>query len=135
MDTCVTSESVRLPATPVAARWARQAIDVACQGLDADVLVLAKLLTTELVTNAVRHPVRDDPGRDVGILVCMIRTNLRLRIEVHDHDARSLPQARPPPELSEFGMGLYLVDQLASAWGADVFPTGDGKAVWFELQI
>jgi PAS domain S-box-containing protein len=53
-------------------------------------------------------------------------------VEVFDSDLR-LPRIRSAGETDEGGRGLYLVDQLATRWGAR--PTTDGKAVWFELPL
>ncbi|MWA06797.1 SpoIIE family protein phosphatase [Actinomadura sp. LD22] len=53
-------------------------------------------------------------------------------VEVFDSDMR-LPRIRSAGETDEGGRGLYLVDQLATRWGAR--PTNDGKAVWFELPL
>jgi hypothetical protein len=53
-------------------------------------------------------------------------------VEVFDSDMR-LPRIRSAGETDEGGRGLYLVDQLASRWGAR--PTAAGKAVWFELPL
>ncbi|MFB4312112.1 SpoIIE family protein phosphatase [Actinomadura sp. GTD37] len=53
-------------------------------------------------------------------------------VEVFDSDMR-LPRIRSAGETDEGGRGLYLVDQLATRWGAR--PTPDGKAVWFELPL
>ncbi len=53
-------------------------------------------------------------------------------VEVFDSDMR-LPRIRSAGETDEGGRGLYLVDQLATRWGAR--PTSDGKAVWFELPL
>ncbi|MFD0902034.1 ATP-binding SpoIIE family protein phosphatase [Actinomadura sediminis] len=53
-------------------------------------------------------------------------------VEVFDTDMR-LPRIRSAGETDEGGRGLYLVDQLATRWGAR--PTSDGKAVWFELRL
>ncbi|REE96357.1 ATP-binding SpoIIE family protein phosphatase [Thermomonospora umbrina] len=55
-----------------------------------------------------------------------------LWVEVFDSDLR-LPRIRSADETDEGGRGLYLVDQLATRWGAR--PTSDGKAVWFELPL
>ena len=52
--------------------------------------------------------------------------------EVLDADLR-LPRIRSAAETDEGGRGLYLVDQLATRWGAR--PTEDGKVVWFELPV
>jgi hypothetical protein len=62
------------------------------------------------------------------------------RVEVED---RSPWLPDPPPhesvatavdELEPGGLGLTIVERLASRWGADRHPDGDGKVVWFELD-
>jgi anti-anti-sigma regulatory factor/anti-sigma regulatory factor (Ser/Thr protein kinase) len=93
---------------------------------DTTVLQQAVLLANELVTNAVRHA----------------RTDLRLRLElrgnwlhiaVQDGSPRLLRLVTASPE-SEGGRGLWLVEQLARAWG--VHPHADGgKVVWCTLRL
>ncbi|MCO5968534.1 ATP-binding protein [Actinoallomurus soli] len=85
----------------------------------------AELLVSELVTNAVRH------GRgEIQLTVCAEED--RLRFEVHDEAAESVPQVRPVGEIDEGGRGLHLVGMLSSRWGAA--RTATGKFVWFELR-
>jgi anti-anti-sigma regulatory factor/anti-sigma regulatory factor (Ser/Thr protein kinase) len=92
---------------------------------DTTLVERAVLVANELVTNAVVHA----------------RTELRLRLElrddwlrvaVHDHSPRLLLLETPMPE-AEGGRGLWLVDQLAHAWGVQRHPDG-GKVVWCTLQ-
>ncbi|MBA9003385.1 ATP-binding SpoIIE family protein phosphatase [Thermomonospora cellulosilytica] len=81
-----------------------------------------------------------DLGMELGRREPQVKEfTLRLRrgsesiwVEVFDSDLR-LPRIRSAGETDEGGRGLYLVDQLATRWGAR--PTTDGKAVWFELPI
>jgi len=127
------SDSFRLTATPEAPRLARHRVSSACEGLDDEVRSVAELLTSELVTNALRHPPRDESDPGVDIEVSVHRTDRALRVEVHDHDSRPLPQVEPPDAASEGGMGLYLVEELAAAWGAHPLASGAGKVVWFEI--
>jgi sigma-B regulation protein RsbU (phosphoserine phosphatase) len=127
--------SLRIPATPDAPRWARRRVRAACEGLSDEQRTIAELLTSELVTNAVRHPVRHEASAQFEIVVDICRTDQLLRVEVHDHDTRPLPPAVPPQTPSESGMGLHLVDHLASAWGSGAASTGKGKVVWFELHL
>ena len=93
----------------------------------AAVVDLATLLTSELVTNAVRY------GR--GLVRLSIRTEPpAVRVEVHD-DNPALPTLGPETDAAaEGGRGLRLVDALASRWGAEPHP-GNGKDVWFEIDL
>ena len=86
----------------------------------------AELLTSELVTNAVRYAgppvlVQVDQAPD-GVIVA-----------VQDPEpALPTPRSAVPDELN--GRGLAIVAALAADWGVDPVPD-DGKAVWFRLAI
>jgi anti-sigma regulatory factor (Ser/Thr protein kinase) len=95
-------------------RW-----DVGDEDVQADVL----LLTSELVTNAIRHC-----RRRVEIDVHL--QDRRLRIEVAD-DSPLEPSEGYHSLLAEKGRGLQIVERLSAGWG--VTPDGDGKRVWFEV--
>ena len=124
-------EGLRTPATFTAARCARRRVRAACAGLSEEQKEVAELLTNELVTNAVRHPVGDELDPGVEIVVYIYRTAEFLRVEVQDHDSRPLPPVRRPSTPVESGMGLYLVAKLSTAWGS--VPLDEGKVVWFDL--
>jgi anti-sigma regulatory factor (Ser/Thr protein kinase) len=86
---------------------------------------VAVLLTSELVTNAVRH----------AKTPCTVEVRLEdgeLRVAVEDHD-RTLPQKDEAPLSSLTGRGLLLVDSLARRWGAELI--NGGKVVWFALRM
>ncbi|MFC0553471.1 SpoIIE family protein phosphatase [Planotetraspora thailandica] len=85
---------------------------------------VAELLTSELVTNAVRQTSRP-------LTVRLLRTDALL-CEVSDDDHR-LPILREPGVLDADGRGLYLVSQLADRWGTS--QVAGGKTVWFSLRI
>jgi anti-sigma regulatory factor (Ser/Thr protein kinase) len=93
----------------------------------ADVLDLAVLLTSELVTNAVLHglgPVQlllDDDGD-------------RLRIEISDGETALPPGPGRPDGTQVSGRGLLIVDSLADRWGSHSRPVPPGKIVWFEVR-
>ncbi|MER7467868.1 ATP-binding protein [Streptomyces sp. NPDC097981] len=84
----------------------------------------ARLIVSELVTNAIRHT---RTGR-VGVSVT--RHPDRVRIVVTD-TSRTTPEPSVPDAEAEAGRGLQLIDQLATGWGSDRLATG--KRVWAEL--
>ncbi len=84
----------------------------------------ARLLVSELVTNAVLHA-----GTPLDVVV-RLRTD-RLRVEVRDGSSR-LPERKHYAVSASTGRGLLLVEALATAWGTE--EAGDGKVVWFELD-
>jgi len=85
---------------------------------------LARLLVSELVTNALTHTDRPRQLR----LFC----DRAFTVEVADEDASS-PIQRGPTEFEEGGRGIRLVDQLAHRWGSRA--TRHGKVVWFEMEL
>ncbi|MFJ7332716.1 ATP-binding protein [Streptomyces sp. NPDC101110] len=86
----------------------------------------AQLCVSELVSNVITHV---GPGTPATLAVSMKGT--RLRIEVHDPDARALPTLRDPDTDAEEGRGMALVDALADQWGVLLRP--DRKVTWCEL--
>lgn len=84
----------------------------------------AKLVVTELVTNALVHTRTR----------CEIRANYEghlLRVEVVDHGLGT-PDPQLPTQLDDHGRGLLLVTALCAAWGVDARDDGR-KIVWAEL--
>ena len=102
-------EGLRIPATLEAARSARHRVRGACEGLSEEQTAGAVLLTSELVSNAVRHPLRDESDTRGAIVLSIYRTAEVLRVEVGDNDSHPLPRVRRPDTPLESGMGLYLV--------------------------
>jgi anti-sigma regulatory factor (Ser/Thr protein kinase) len=87
------------------------------------------LLTTELVTNSVRHsPAAADGTVDVAVFLAPDR----IRVEVTDPGSGFAHSPQRPGTLSEGGRGLFLVDVLADRWGMG---HGDGTMVWYELGV
>ena len=87
----------------------------------------ARLLVSELVTNAIRH-VQD--GRAVRVVVDC-RSDV-LRIEVHDDGPGFEPRERTDGQDPGSGWGLHLTGKLARRWGVE---NDGGGVVWFELAL
>jgi len=118
---------VRLTAGPAAAGQARRQVRAAICSWDIPVDPdVAILLTSELVTNAIRHEV-------TGIVMLAITCSCgQLRVDVHD-TSRVLPMRVDAPVDAEAGRGLMLVTTLSAEWG--FYRTPAGKAVYFTLAF
>jgi len=116
---------VRLTAGPTAAAEARRQVRAAicAWGITADPSI-AILLTSELVTNAIRH----EAGETITLDIACCRG--QLRVDVHD-TSRTLPVLVDAPADAETGRGLMLVATLSDEWG--FYRTPQGKAVYFAL--
>jgi anti-sigma regulatory factor (Ser/Thr protein kinase) len=87
---------------------------------------VAVLLTSELVTNAIRHEADDNET----VLLIITWAGDQMRVEVHD-TSRSEPVPVDAPPDAEAGRGLMLVASLSTDWG--FYRTPRGKAVYFTL--
>ena len=87
------------------------------------------LLTTELVTNSVRHAhVNEDATFDLSV----VATRAVIRIAITDPGGESTPRMQELDPEVPGGMGLFLVDQISSRWGVEDAGAGATR-VWFEL--
>ena len=97
--------------------------------LAADLIDDVLLLTTELVTNSVRHsPAATDGTVDVAVTLAQER----IRVEVSDPGTGFTHVPQHPGTLSEGGRGLFLVEALSDRWGTI---GGERTTVWFELGV
>jgi len=116
---------IALDAEPAAAAEARTEVRAAIFAWDLPVdASVAVLLTSELVTNAIRHEAGPVIILDLGC------AHGQLRVDVHD-TSRFLPTLVDAPADAEAGRGLMLVASLSDDWGC--YRTGAGKAVYFTL--
>ena len=121
------SHCVRLASGPAAVPAARRQVQAVLRAWavpadPADVL----LLTSELVTNAVRHAA----GPVITLVVSCSRG--QVRVDVHDTSC-ALPEVADVPADAESGWGLHLVASLSDEWG--YYRTAAGKAVYFTLAF
>ena len=121
------SQSVDLPADATSPGRARVFVADLLEQWNLLTLVdAATLLTSELVTNAVRHA-------GTGMELTVSHTDDRtVRIAVTDRAPGADVQVRVSGDDAEGGRGLFLVEQLASGWGSAV--DDNAKTVWFELR-
>jgi anti-sigma regulatory factor (Ser/Thr protein kinase) len=88
------------------------------------------LLTTELVTNAVLHA-GAGVSEAIELRVASGADSLRVWVTDPGRGAETPHVEEPDPEIPG-GMGLYLVEQISSRWGAERLGGGANR-VWFEL--
>jgi anti-sigma regulatory factor (Ser/Thr protein kinase) len=93
--------------------------------LPVETLDVLTLLTSELVTNAVRHA-RANPIE----IELSVRAH-SIRVEVADQGPGFTSGRHPVAPDGHGGFGLFLVDELATSWG--VYDRG-GTRIWFELE-
>lgn len=121
-----TREALRLLPVPSSVGEARRFVGALIGRLArAEVVDIATLLTSELVTNAVVHA-----GGDTWVFVTA--EDHLIRVTVQD-PSETCPRRREAAEGAVGGRGLCLVAELADRWGVDLRDAG--KGVWFELDI
>ncbi|MFI9593062.1 ATP-binding protein [Nonomuraea sp. NPDC052265] len=85
----------------------------------------ARLLVSELATNALTHDPSTEP-----VQVVVVREGHLLTVEVRDSCA-ALPRMGRADPLAGRGRGLAIVHRLSYDWGWH--PAPPGKAVWFQV--
>ncbi len=88
----------------------------------------ATLLTSEVVTNAVRHSGLT-PDMTIGFSVEVEAGTVRVRVS---DDGPGFEKPSNPVASDDHGFGLAMLDRLADRWGV----THDGSnEVWFEIDL
>ncbi|MDL4815900.1 ATP-binding protein [Actinomadura sp. OS1-43] len=102
-------------------RAAREIVRAALAGWDRpDTTGDVELITSELVTNAIRHA-------GAVTLVLYLPDDKTAMVEVWDDNPEG--PVEPPHDMqAEGGRGLFLVGSLSRAWGWR--PTDEGKVTW-----
>lgn len=94
-------------------------------GVDPDLVEVARLVASELVTNGLTH--------GSGPLVIRLRLGPQhLCLEVDD-EGPSFPEPRTAEDDDEGGRGLLLVEALTDSWGTR--PLDHGKSVWCMIGL
>jgi anti-sigma regulatory factor (Ser/Thr protein kinase) len=119
---------IDLARDPDSAAEARKALGEVSDHLSPRRLEDARLLVSELVTNAIRHAGLED---DDVIRLVVMTGDRALRIEVCD-PGQGFEVAEPLPDPARpSGWGLYLVRELSDRWGVE---RNEETRVWFELD-
>jgi anti-sigma regulatory factor (Ser/Thr protein kinase) len=119
---------VDLARDPESAAEARRALGEVSDHLTPRRLEDARLLVSELVTNAIRHAGLHD---DDVIKLVVVTGERALRIEVCD-PGPGFEVSEPEPDPGRpSGWGLYLVRELSDRWGVE---HSAETRVWFELD-
>lgn len=106
---------------------ARQLVERACEMWRLPQLCdVAKLIISELVTNAIRHA-----GGDLEVTVALGERYLHMHVRDRD---RRIPRIYTTDSFEPgHSRGMKLVDGLASGWGTALRPYG--KSVWATLSL
>ncbi len=86
-------------------------------------LAEAQLLTSELVTNALRYG-----GPPLHVSLGCDGNSVRVTVADGTPDG---PRLKDPGPEAESGRGMILVEALATRWGVEAYDVG--KGVWFEF--
>jgi anti-sigma regulatory factor (Ser/Thr protein kinase) len=116
--------ALELPVASSSVAAARRLLRTCLVGCDEGFGEAAALMTSELVTNAVRHS-----RRHLSLAIHLSRH--QVRVEVSD-DSTDPPRMQSPDQEDTTGRGLLIVHTLADRWGFEATTTG--KTVWFELS-
>jgi anti-sigma regulatory factor (Ser/Thr protein kinase) len=118
---------IELANGPAAAAEARSQVRSAICAWDVPVdESVAVLLTSEVVTNAIRHEAGE------SVLLVITGGHNELRVEVHD-TSPAVPVLVDGLPDAETGRGLLLVASMSADWG--FYRTLPGKAVYFTLTF
>jgi anti-sigma regulatory factor (Ser/Thr protein kinase) len=113
-----------LPSTPYSVQMARFYIRAALTYHDLDDFTAdAEMVTSELVTNAIKHA----GASKFGLEVMRLAGSGAVAVIVTDPSPQP-PVKRDPSADTEYGRGLSIVDALSTSWGWR--PEDLGKAVY-----
>jgi serine/threonine-protein kinase RsbW len=91
----------------------------------------AQLLTSELVTNSVRH---SHAPAEASVVFRLDLSQDAIRLEVEDPGRRGAVAPRAPDLDGGGGFGLNLVQQLSERWGVERVAAG-GTRVWAQIAL
>ncbi|TMR07384.1 ATP-binding protein [Nonomuraea turkmeniaca] len=102
-------------------------------GVPAETIDDAKLITSEVATNAAKH-VHPELRRAGFIHFRISLSGDTLRFEISDPDSRPPLLIRAAHDDEQY-RGLTIVDALAKDWGFEAAASGIGKVIWWAQII
>jgi len=126
------SSDLLLPfaASSVGAARSRLVSDLIQAGACASAVTDAALVTSELLSNALRH---GTPLTGSGLRVAWCLEAGSVRVSVSDGGAQTLPELGEPDPSTTGGRGLRIVDRLSRRWGTR--SDDEGTTVWAEVPV
>jgi anti-sigma regulatory factor (Ser/Thr protein kinase) len=119
-----------LPSIPESVRIARFHVRAALSFHDlSEYISDAEIVTSELVTNAIRH-VAEDPAETIGVSLARVWWPVAVAVIVTDSSPDG-PIIRDTFAIRERGRGLHVVEALSVHWGWH--PVPGGKVVYAVL--
>lgn len=106
---------------------AREWIESLTRALPGPLANDVRLLSHELVTNAVEH----SDGDRIWLAALVLPE--AIRVEVSDEGGLSEPMMLPAQTYASSGRGLLWVNELSDAWGTDQRPRV--TSVWFQIDL
>lgn len=89
----------------------------------------ARLITSELVTNAIRHT----DTETIHLWVVLLAHDIEIRVW---DSSPKLPGRQAPTFAAEDGRGLFVVALYATGgWGSDNAEDGSGKVTWARIAL
>jgi len=104
---------------------ARRALRSLHPDLRPETIQVVTLLASELVSNAVRHAAADPIALHVRVMPDCVH------VDVTDEGPGFTSGPNPEHPGRNGGWGLFMVDELAAAWGVN---DDGGTHVWFEVE-
>ncbi|MGW7295368.1 ATP-binding protein [Streptomyces xiamenensis] len=128
-DQHVYGQSLIVNATEIA-HWRRAAAEVLLRwGAHDQAVELVRLGVSELLSNVAKHV--DHPRCYLRIT----RIGKRVTVQVFDR-SRRLPRVDAEPDWeAESGRGLWMLREMAAAFGTELTERCDGKIVWFSCDL
>jgi anti-sigma regulatory factor (Ser/Thr protein kinase) len=115
-----------VPNGPEAPSRARRLLDRFKSRIPDELMVDARIVLSEIVTNSYKHA-GNPPGSPIEVTLTEFQD--RLRVEVIDRSIFD-PTPETPQELRSAKWGLHIVDQLADKWGR----ISEG-GIWAEFDL